>query len=74
MVVAYLDFSTAFDTVSHDTLISKLRKCRLDQWRVKWVGKSLSGRAQRVTISGTESSWRHVTSGVLQRLKLSPIL
>ncbi|GAB0186351.1 mitochondrial enolase superfamily member 1 [Grus japonensis] len=32
--VAYLDFSKAFDTVSHNILIGKLRKCGLDEWTV----------------------------------------
>jgi len=30
--VAYLDFSKAFDTVSRNVLIGKLRKCGLDEW------------------------------------------
>jgi len=35
--VVYLDFSKAFDTVSHNTLLGKLRKCGLDEWLVRWI-------------------------------------
>ncbi|GAB0202179.1 mitochondrial enolase superfamily member 1 [Grus japonensis] len=32
--VVHLDFSKAFDTISHNILIGKLRKCGLDEWTV----------------------------------------
>ncbi|GAB0192666.1 mitochondrial enolase superfamily member 1 [Grus japonensis] len=56
----YLNFSKAFDTVSHNILIDKLRKCGLDEWTMMWVETWLNGRAQKVAMSGTESSWRPV--------------
>jgi len=35
--VVYLDFSKAFDKVSHNILLGKLRKCGMNEWSVKWI-------------------------------------
>lgn len=55
--VVYLDFSEAFDTVPHDILWGKLRKCRLDRWMVRWIKSWLNGRSQGVVISGKEPTY-----------------
>ena len=53
--VVYLDFTKAFGTVSHDILITKLRKSGRDEWTLRWVENWLTGQAQRVVMGGAES-------------------
>ena len=72
--VLYLDFSKAFDSVSHSLLIHKLQMFGFNGLLLKWFDSYLSCRKQRVIIDGEQSDWLPVLSGVPQGSILGPML
>lgn len=40
--IPVLGFSKAFDIVSQNTLVTKLRKCGIHQWTVRWIDGRLA--------------------------------
>ena len=55
--IVCLDFSKAFDTVSHSILLEKLAAHDFDRFTLYWVKSWLDGWAQKVVVKGVTSSW-----------------
>ena len=55
--IVFLDFSKAFDTVPHSTLLDKSSNCGMNGFMVHCVKKWLKVRSQSVVVNGATSGW-----------------
>ena len=69
-----LDFSKAFDKVSHERLAAKLHHYGVRGPTLNWIKSFLAGRTQRVIVEGVASDTAPVTSGVPLGTVLGPLL
>lgn len=72
--VVYIDFSKAFDSVSHSKLLMKLSAYGISGNLLLWIESFLSNRMQAVRISNCLSPYYPVSSGVPQGSVLGPTL
>ena len=69
-----LDMAKAFDTVSHNKLLHKLKHLGMHPTVTTWIQKWLDGRTFRVVANGVHSKEMMAVSGVPQGSVLGPTL
>ena len=69
----FLDFSSAFNTIQSDILVSKMVQLELNPYLINWYAYFLTDRIQRVKVNRTLSSALITNVGAPQGLLLSKL-
>jgi hypothetical protein len=72
-LAVFLDFSKAFDLVSHSILLKKLERYGIRGETLQFLRSYFSNRKQYVSINGTDSNVKRIVSGVPQGSSLGPL-
>ena len=73
-VLLSVDQSAAFDNVSHEILINKLKLYNCGDQALEWFENYLSHRSQCVSMGSKLSSYKPLNSGLPQGFILGPLL
>ncbi|CAH8500208.1 unnamed protein product [Schistosoma mattheei] len=71
---AFLDYTSAFDSIPRQRLLNKLISVNTDSWITNWLCSYLSGREQYIVFGGKSSDSLLSQEGVPQGAVLSPLL
>lgn len=74
VIVCYLDYRKAFDSINLDLLLTKLRAYGIEGCLLKFLQSFLIGRTQRVWINCAASDTYETPSGVSQGTCLGPLM
>ena len=72
--LVFLDLTKAFDSVSHELLLSKLNETGISIEFCKWMESYLANRVHRVKLNNSASPYTAIKYGVPQGSVLGPIL
>ena len=74
VLMALLDLSAAFDTISHDMLLHSLAAVGVQGMALQWFTSYVKDRTQTTLVAGSRSTPQPLSTGVAQGSVLGPVL
>ena len=74
VVIAYIDFSKAFDSVCHEKLFVRLLSYGIDGALLKWLRNFFCDRTHQTRVGKTVSESTCLCSGVVQGSGIGPLM
>ena len=72
--VCFYDMKKCFDSINHKILLFKLNKYGICDVEHKWFASYLANRRQTTVYQGSQSKFRHVSTGIPQGSVLGPTI
>ena len=72
LFVIALVFSKAFDSVRHNSVVSKLANFTLSDYLHKWIANNLSGRQHKTKLDGSVSPILPINASIIQGSAVGP--
>ena len=69
-----MDFSKAFETINHSSLLAKLKAYGFSIASLKLMQSYLCNQFQRTSVNASFSDWKEIETGVPQGSILGPLL
>ena len=69
-----MDLSNAFDSLTHDLIVEKLRAYGADDNTFELIKDYLTNRRQRVRLGDQFPDWQGISTGISQRFVLGPLI
>jgi hypothetical protein len=74
IIILKLDFTKAFDTIEHPTIIAMMKQFGFNEDWIRWTSEIMSSTTTLVLLNGVPGKSIHCNRGVRQRDPMSPLL
>ena len=72
VVIITVDFSKAFDTVKHSSLMEKMARLDMPDFVYNWIVSFLDGHSHQTVLAGEQSDFADINASIIQGSSIGP--